>query len=660
MRSHVDHAPGPSAPVVHRSLRSPSGPRPRNLLELQRTAGNRAVAELLRRPAPHPKATGFTTPPTVQRCGDRAASGQCSCCGDEKADGASDASLQRSTGAVPTQATSQGGERSTVQRRVDGDVRAMSITPEWTRALTDPELASQLMLLRQHVGGLPGADPQREGAATNLRLLEAESERRTAAQAMAGLRLGSYVPRPAGLPDGGFAVTELPDIPPEALAQLPEGQLTTVATASLYGLAPMASLGASAGAGANVSGVGPAAARGTEVVGTAGGAGTLASGLNMRLWGFPGSAQGQYTVGVVVRPRAHALDWGHTSLTLRRGGGAPLEVIGFNPDMRTPQGLLDLIRHHKEVELGSRAVRGRFTSDASMFTVNESIHVEYPITEAEAAKFAMTKPGRAPTLDYVARPAVYRPPPGACQASNCGLWAIGEVERQTAGTVGRVGDPAGITSMGRGGPPVPNRGSQPAIVDMAQGGLNDPATIRPLRPGGAPPMVSAMPRVVRVLRVGGKVMLVVGVVAGIAEVATAKPEERNRTAAGVAGGFAGGFLLGAGAGLICGPGAPLCSFALGLTLGTIGALGGRAAAEYAYDQANEPASGATGATGGATASGPGSPQALPESTQWELLFVAPPPPVETLFLDVTRQTPLIRPATSLDLAFAGLPTAANP
>jgi hypothetical protein len=91
----------------------------------------------------------------------------------------------------------------------------------------------------------------------------------------------------------------------------------------------------------------------------------------------------------------------------------------------------------------------------------------------------------------------------------------------------------------------------------------------------------------RVLRSGGKVLLVVGVAMDIHEVATAPPEQRTRTAVGVGGGFLGGLALGAAAGLVCGPGAPVCSTVLGIGFGILGAFGGRAAAEGLYDSLTE-------------------------------------------------------------------------
>jgi hypothetical protein len=101
-------------------------------------------------------------------------------------------------------------------------------------------------------------------------------------------------------------------------------------------------------------------------------------------------------------------------------------------------------------------------------------------------------------------------------------------------------------------------------------------------PGAA--VAGRVPTLLRVVKVGGRVMIVVGVVAARYELYKAKPEEQPRVAVGLAGGF----LLGAGAGLVCGPGAPVCSIIAGLVLGTIGALGGRAVAETMYDELRNP------------------------------------------------------------------------
>jgi hypothetical protein len=89
----------------------------------------------------------------------------------------------------------------------------------------------------------------------------------------------------------------------------------------------------------------------------------------------------------------------------------------------------------------------------------------------------------------------------------------------------------------------------------------------------------------RLLRWGGRLFLVVGIAATGYEIAAAPPAERTRTAIGAASGFVGGLAAGAAAGLVCGPGAPLCSVMLGLTFGLVGGVASRAAAESIYDAA---------------------------------------------------------------------------
>jgi hypothetical protein len=87
----------------------------------------------------------------------------------------------------------------------------------------------------------------------------------------------------------------------------------------------------------------------------------------------------------------------------------------------------------------------------------------------------------------------------------------------------------------------------------------------------------------RVLKWGGRAMVVIGILTVPLEIYLAPPGRRARTAVGAIAGFAGGFAAGAAAGLVCGPGAPVCSVVLGLGFGIAGALGARASAEAIYD-----------------------------------------------------------------------------
>jgi hypothetical protein len=241
------------------------------------------------------------------------------------------------------------------------------------------------------------------------------------------------------------------------------------------------------------------------------------------------------------------------------------------------------------MEAGSARVGSRLTNDASMFGSGSARSVEWPLQPGEASQFLEGVPeaglGGRPGVPefYTARPAVFDAahPGQVCTTQNCGLWAVEQIEQGVGGTVGRPGQPS-ITSVGRGGATVPNTAHQPEIMSMLESG-----EVAPL--AGRAPTVGAMSRNMRYLRIGGRVFLVVGVVVAVAEVATAAPERRARTAASVGGGFVGGFALGATAGLFCGPGAPVCSVVAGLTLGLIGSVAGSSLAEQAYDSANAPA-----------------------------------------------------------------------
>jgi hypothetical protein len=243
------------------------------------------------------------------------------------------------------------------------------------------------------------------------------------------------------------------------------------------------------------------------------------------------------------------------------------------------------------------------SDDAYLLTSNAARSLEYRITAEQAARFARELHGTGPASSvgapdlYTARPSEFarlhpelqRP---FCVASNCGQWAVEQVEQRLAGTVGRVGQPS-ITAVGEGGAVVPGTASLGRLMGLASdveaaaaAGRPNPAAGMPGALEGAGPVAGSVSTGIRVLRVGGRVFLVVGVIAAGYEVVTAPPEEMARTAVGVGAGFAGGFAAGAMAGLVCGPGAPVCSVVAGLALGFAGALVARGAAEALYDAAN--------------------------------------------------------------------------
>ena len=85
------------------------------------------------------------------------------------------------------------GERR-LARRVDGDVRSMSISPAWAEALSDTELDEQLDILRREMPGLVVGSTERQVADANQRVLRADSLRRHGGAGGAAPRCGGGGP----------------------------------------------------------------------------------------------------------------------------------------------------------------------------------------------------------------------------------------------------------------------------------------------------------------------------------------------------------------------------------------------------------------------------------------------------------------------------------
>lgn len=311
--------------------------------------------------------------------------------------------------------------------------------------------------------------------------------------------------------------------------------------------------------------------RGVEAAGSGSLQMVLASTQALGESGF--APAGPNAIGLVVEPRFGPY-LGHTALYVRRGGLITM-VRGFNPDMQTLRGLINVLTHREGMEKGTFPVASRITNDAGMFGVSNARTVEWPFSSKEILKFESEMPklglhsGQPPY--YNASPAKAGNP---STIQNCGLWAIRKIERAFNVVVGRPGG-GSILDAGKHGT-APNTAHQPSIVSMVAEG-----DVAPL--DGRPATVGGMSRTMRILRIGGKVFFVVGLVSGVAEIARAKPGQGKRTAVGVGGGFVGGFIAGAAGGLLCGPGAPVCSFLAGFGLGIFGSIAGRSIALDAYD-----------------------------------------------------------------------------
>ncbi|TLD45175.1 MAG: hypothetical protein FAZ92_02552 [Accumulibacter sp.] len=102
------------------------------------------------------------------------------------------------------------GERR-LARRVDGDVRSMSISPAWAEALNDTELDEQLDILRREMPGLIAGSTERQTAEANQRVLRAEALRRHGGA-------GGVAPRCGG---GGPYDFIGPEAAPDAAAPAP-------------------------------------------------------------------------------------------------------------------------------------------------------------------------------------------------------------------------------------------------------------------------------------------------------------------------------------------------------------------------------------------------------------------------------------------------------
>jgi hypothetical protein len=95
------------------------------------------------------------------------------------------------------------GHGRALRRRVDGDIRQMSITALWAGNLTEQDLEEQVRIVRNHLTAATTDSAERLVAQDNLAVLEAETHRRMPAAAT-----GPTVPRPPGLPiDGGYKLS---------------------------------------------------------------------------------------------------------------------------------------------------------------------------------------------------------------------------------------------------------------------------------------------------------------------------------------------------------------------------------------------------------------------------------------------------------------------
>jgi Domain of unknown function (DUF4157) len=480
--------------------------------------------------------------------------------------------------------------RRLIQRQVD--VTRSSVNPAALEGLDDSRLHELQAQAASRLTELTPGTPEYDAVGENVQVLGRELAIRATSLPT------RTIPRPAALPaDEGFMLTPAQGIPSEVVALIPEGIAVTM---------PVAAAQATAGA-PQPSGL---PALGASEVG----AKAFLDALNTQLRSYGFVSAGDTAVGIVAirqppsvlgtplritDPAAVTKLWGHTAIYVRTGGRIT-HVYGFSPTMA------ELIGKSSQVEQGTAAVTSRITSDAYLFEVPGAHVLEYPVSPQVAQNvIARITPGegaRFPKL-YTARPSRYLGlhPEAAGEASNCGLWACGELEAALGGKVGRQG-PRGaqavsLTEATSTGAPTRGTASQRILTetlgDVAKGEAR--ATVPPRAIGepvaGGMEAAKVAGTTMRVLKVGGRVMFVVSLATIPLEVLFAPTGRRARTflgaSAGFAGGFAGGALAGAAGGLVCGPGAPVCVFVLVLVGGAAGYFGARGLTEYAYDVTTE-------------------------------------------------------------------------
>ena len=215
------------------------------------------------------------------------------------------------------------------------------------------------------------------------------------------------------------------------------------------------------------------------------------------------------------------------------------------------------------------------------FPSTNATSIEWPVT-AEQARLMASRltnseiPNGASYAAYVEKVCAKR-------GQNCVSWALDLLESSPeqgglGGPIGQVGEPSIRNQSGLN---TSRQGRVQGLMEGAPPVGNKPIANLPGTTGE--PVIRQMPTRFRVIKWGGRLFMVAGIAYSGYRVATAAPEERARIISQEAGGFIGGFALGATAGLVCGPGAPVCSLVAGVTLGIVGGVGGSYFGGEIYD-----------------------------------------------------------------------------
>jgi hypothetical protein len=465
------------------------------------------------------------------------------------------------------------GASSAIRRDLDPSL-SITMTPEYAHDLSDAELGREEAALSARLRELDdeatedwldggpefGVSPEWDAVAANLRILRDEKSRRAKG---GGVQEVGQVPRPAGLPlEGGYQLQEAPEQYQRLAAQIPEGQLIDVV--AMPHLA---------------QGGGPQTTRYTSPLDAAGFAATTSVNASVMSRGF--AAAGDNAIVIVAIPRAGTPGamvpesltlWGHTAVGARVDGEL-VTVRGLSP-----KSMFDVMGDYTGVRTGASAVPSTITNDIGLLKNTGALTLEYPVTREVADAFARGLPPPGPFSPagpmYTAVPSAFG---DTCAGQNCVLWATQQAEEALGGRIGPAGGApiADVPQVGQGG--------QGQLIRFMRGAAQGAEDVGPVENAIGAPVAAGMSTGFKIVKVGGRVMFVVSLIAIPVETALAPEGERARTFAGASGGFLGGLAAGATAGLVCGPGALACSIVLGLGAGIVGALGGRAAAEGIFD-----------------------------------------------------------------------------
>jgi hypothetical protein len=486
---------------------------------------------------------------------------------------------------VSDNAGSGTGRGRSIQRKIAADVLSVQLTPALASQMTDDELKSQIQFVRDHLTTLTPGSTEYMALQENLMVLEDQARNRTAQPSQAkpatsgGARTASLqVPRPAGLPlDQGYKLVPWNNLPADVVAAIPEGKLTSLPAHALTGTSSTTSAG------------GPR--RFDPFVGGMPGAGSsLITNTNalLRMQGF--AAAGENSIGLVGMPSysfSRALTTGpllpestsilgHTAVTVRAGG--QLTVRGLTPKT------LELLKRYGATVEGQAGVPANVSSDAWLFEKPSSMEVNWAVPKDKAQQFLkeLADLGEAPSnVKWTGVPSEYAKLGNTCTGTNCVLWATEQTNKGLGGDIAVMTPegPVPLTSLGKG----PGTASQGEFIKALKNVESGTAELAPIE-GLAEPVVSGMPSNLKFLKVGGKVFMVVGVAFAAYEVYEAPEGEKLRTGVTAGAGFLGGLAAGAAAGLVCGPGAPVCSVILGLGFGIAGGMAANAAAGEVYDE----------------------------------------------------------------------------